>query len=360
MRYKIINTSIACMFLLAGVWSCSKEIGSDEKNGDGVRVEFRLPSSMGSPVPVTRVMPLDTMTLYPLPEGATLWLTISEKQSDNSWIMGEPKPYVVLASEAGYNSLHACSFTELTEDGVQIRRIDPATVSAPLYLKNGTYKFRMISPALDLTKSNNRTKVDNGLYFYSTDDRYTNTQAKEQTIVVTTSGTQNIELNPMIQQVARMQFTLYKDDNVSSLEMMPGGIEISGIQNAEEAEPYNWSSESIADTLKMKMGDKRGRVVIRQFRQSTTEVTEGSGVTVQKASWVGDTGVLPTDARSNSISVLLNMRVNGIPTQYMLLLNNQVLRAAYTYNYRIAISVKNGVVVATWTNYSWGVDVPLQ
>lgn len=353
-----IYTAIVCIILLAGLWSCSKELDSASENGDRVRVEFRLPSSMGSPVPATRVMPLDTMTLYPLPEGATLWLTISEKQPDGSWIMGDPKPYVVLATGAGYNSLHACSFTEVTEGATHIRRVEPTTTSSPLYLKSGTYKFRMISPALDMN-TDNRIKVDNGLYFYSTDDRYTNTQAKEQSIVVTTSGTQNIELNPMIQQVARLQFTLYKGENVSSLEMMSGGIEIAGIQNAEEAAPYNWSSESIADTLEMKMGSKRGRVVIRQFRESTTEVTEDSGAVVQKASLVGDIGVLPTDARSNSISVLLNIKVNGVPTQYMLLLNNQVLRAAHTYNYRIAISMKNGVVVAVWTYYSWSADVPL-
>lgn len=360
MKHNRLYTFATCLTLLAGVWSCSKGDGPDEEYRKEVRVEFQLPSSMGSAVPATRVMPLDTMTIYPLPKGTTLWLTISEKQSDNSWIQSEPKPYVVLASEAGYNSLHACSFTEFTENGIQIRRVDPTTVSAPLYLKNGTYKFRMIAPALDLTVSDNRTKVDNGIYFYSTDDRYTNTQAKEQAIVVTTSGTQNIELNPIIQQVARMQFTLYKGDNVASLEMMPAGIEISGIQNVEEAEPYNWSSESITDTLKMRMGSKRGRVVIRQFRQGTTIIPAGEGITVQKECLIGDTGVLPTDARSNSISVLLNLRVNGIPTQYMLLLNKQVLRAAYTYNYRIAVSMENGIVVATWMNYLWGVDVPLQ
>lgn len=359
MKHNRIYTFAVCLALLAVEWSCSKESGPGGEFRENVRVEFKLPSSMGSAVPVTRVMPLDTMTIYPLPEGTTLWLTISEKQSDNSWIQSEPKPYVVLASEAGYNSLHACSFTEFTENGIQVRRVDPATVSSPLYLKNGTYKFRMIAPALDMT-ADNRTKVDNGIYFYSTDDRYTNTQAKEQTIVVTTSGTQNIELNPMIQQVARMQFTLYKGDNITSLEMMPAGIEISGIQNAEEAEPYNWSSENIADTLKMKMGSKRGRIIIRQFRQGATSVTESGGIVVQKECLIGDTGVLPTDARSSSISVLLNLRVNGIPTQYMLLLNGQVLRAAYTYNYRIAVSMENGVVVATWTNYSWGIEVPLQ
>lgn len=327
--------------------------------GDAVRVEFRLPCSMGSAVPATRVMPLDTMTLYPLPEGTTMWMTVSEEQPDGSWLKSDPKPYVVLSSGAGYNSLHACAMTRVTEQGVTLLRIDPATLSAPLYLKSGRYKFRMISPALDLTADGRRAQIDNGLYFYSSDDRYPNTEASPQTITTSVAGVQHIDLKPMIQQVARMQFTLYKGTNVYDLDVLPAGIEISGIQNADAAEPYNWSSENLADTLKMKQGDKRGRTVIREFRQGTTTVTE-NGVAQVKDAIIGHTGVLPTDGRSNSISVLLNLEVNGVPTQYMLLLNGQLLRAAYTYNYRIAVSMKNGVVVAAWTNSSWSTEVPLQ
>lgn len=341
--------------------ACTKEIPSagGENPADAVRIEFRLPGSMGGAVPATRVMPLDTMTLYPLPEGSTMWMTISEEQADGSWLKSDPKPYVVRASGAGYNSLLACAMNTVTEDGIVFLRIDPATITAPLYLKSGRYKFRMISPALDLRKDGMRAKIDNGVYFYSSDDRYPNTEAIPQTITVGVSDVQHIDLNPMIQQVARMQFSLYKGSNVYDLEMLPAGIEISGIQNADETDPYNWSSEDLADTLKMKMGDKRGRVVIRSFRQGITTVTE-NGVSVVKETIVGDTGVLPTDARANSISVQLNVKVNGVPTQYMLLLNGQVLRAAYTYNYRIAVSVENGVVVAAWTNQSWSTDVPLQ
>lgn len=345
--------------ILTGI-SCSETYcGAPEEVPEEARIEFRLPTSMGGAIPVTRATPLDGMTPQPLPVGATMWLTVSEKQSNDSWLQGDPKPFVVLASDAGYNTLHACSMTSMTENGVEILRINPSVITAPLYLKSGDYKFRMISPALDLKREGMRAQIDNGIYFYSSDDRYSQTAAVPQQIVVGTDGVQRVSLNPMIQQVARMQFTLYKGKNVYQLDMLPAGIEISGIQNADLTEPYNWSSENLTDTLKMKMGEKRGRINIKEFRQGTATITEG-GTTTEKKTIVGNVGVLPTDARSNSISVLLNMRVNGVPTQYMLLLNHQVLRAAYSYNYRIAISQENGVVVATWTNTSWGTDTPLQ
>lgn len=339
--------------------ACSDNVCEGGMSSDTVQVEFRLPASLGSAVSLTRVMPLDTMTLHPLPEGTTMWMTVSEEQSDGSWLQREPKPYVVLASGSGYNTLHACSMTSITENGVELLRIDPTVVTSPLYLKSGRYKFRMIAPALDLTKPGMRAQIDNGIYFYSSDDRYPNTKAQPQQITVGTSGIQHIVLNPMIQQVARMRFTLCKGENVVDLDVLPAGIEISGLQNADETEPYNWSSENIADTLKMKFGDKRGRTVIKEFRQGTTTITE-NGTEVVKEAIIGDTGVLPTDARNNSISVLFNMKVNGAPTQYMVLLNNQVLRAAYTYNYRFVISEENGVTVATWVNQSWSTDVPLE
>lgn len=338
--------------------SCSEESFGTDALEDAVRIEFRLPASMGSALPSTRVMPLDTMRLYPLPEGTTMWMTVSEEQTGGSWLQSEPKPFVVLASGAGYNTLHACSMNTVVENGTELLRIDTTIITSPLYLKNGRYKFRMIAPALDLTKAGMRARVDNGIYFYSSDDRYPNTAATPQQITVGASGIQHIVLNPMIQQTARMQFTLYKGTNVHELEVLPAGIEVSGLQNADESEPYNWSSENVADTLKMKFGDKRGRVVIRNFRQELTTVTE-NGVTVEKQTIVGDTGVLPTNAQNNSIAVLFNLKVNGVPTQYMVLLNNQVLRAAYTYNYRFEISEENGVLVAVWVNQSWNDEIPL-
>lgn len=347
---------IAVMLQLAV--SCSEHISRIDTPETSVQVEFSLPTSIGSTLPLTRVMPLDTMTLYPLPEGTTVWMIISEEQGDGSWLQSDLKPFVVLASGAGYNTLHACSATTVTENGVELLRIDPTVVTSPLYLKSGRYKFRMIAPALDLRKADLHAQIDNGIYFYSSDERYSNTAATPQQITVGTSDIQHITLNPMIQQVARMQFTLYKGENIHDLAVLPAGIEVSGLQNASEADPYNWSSENIADTLKMKLGDKRGNVVIQNFRYGSTTVT-ANGATEEKEAIIGDTGVLPTNALNNSISVLFNLKVNGVPTQYMVLLNNQILRAAYTYNYRFEISEKDGILVATWVNQSWTSEIPL-
>lgn len=43
--------------------------------------------------------------------------------------------------------------------------------------------------------------------------------------------------------------------------------------------------------------------------------------------------ILPTDAYSGAVVVLFNLSVNGIPTQYEMMLNQKVFEAAYTYHY---------------------------
>lgn len=351
--------ALGCVLLLIGGASCSLE-GEDvpvlaPAEGE-VQIEFKLPGEVADQGIATRSGTLPTgMTPHPLPEGTTVWMSILQKDGSGQWVSGKPKAYRILATDAGVNSLHACGYNEVTENGENLLRIDPSIITTPLYLKPGEYKFRMIAPAIDLRVTDLKARIDNGMYFYATDDRYEETKAEEFTVAAPSGNEiQYINLKPMIQQVARLQFTLYKGNNVNDLEILPAGIEVSGIQNTDELKPYNWGSESLADTLVMKMGDKRGLVKITEFQTSTVEV-DGA----EKDCIIGHTGVLPTDAVNNSISVLLNLRVNGVPTQYMTLLNTQKLFAAYTYNYRMAIGLEDGVVVVTWQNQSWGTDVTL-
>lgn len=374
-RRKRINGYMAAIcsvgLLMAG--GCSKdEMGERPAaaSTDSVRVAFSLAGALTTLTPATKADLPDTLKTHPLPEGETLWMTISKKKTDGSsdWEIGEPKAYVVKASDANYYSLHACSFIETTDaNGKKVWQVDETQPTAPLYLAAGTYRFRLISPALNLTSTAEgdkagMAKVDNEMYFYATDDRYDKTKAKEIEVTLPQSGessaVQHVELNPIIQQVARMMFTLYKGENVYDLEMLSPGIEISGLQNTDGNRLFNWSSEVVADSLEMRYGDKRGRAFIREFREGVVEVTEGTGK-VTKECIIGDTGVLPTNALNNSISVILNLRVNGVPTQFMTLINKQILFAAHSYNYRIKVSKENGIVVATWQNQSWGTDVTL-
>lgn len=60
---------------------------------------------------------------------------------------------------------------------------------------------------------------------------------------------------------------------------------------------------------------------------------------------------------AHSISVLLNLKVNGNPTQYQMLLTGLYLTAGHSYNYTATVKISNGVTVLTWQNRSWTENV---
>ena len=156
-------------------------------------------------------------------------------------------------------------------------------------------------------------------------------------VVVNATGVQYIKLNPIISQTARFTFTIEKGEGVNRLEPLAAGIEISGLQNPvmhDEQLTYNWSSENIADTLVMRIGDKRSWVTLPGEELQTDE----------DGTITGDIGVLPTLTMSTPIAILINMAINGVPTQYMTLLNEQMLLHARSYNLK-------------WQNQSWVTDL---
>ena len=224
-------------------------------------------------------------------------------------------------------------------------------MGAPLYLENGTYKFKMISPAYPIDPDEMTLRVDNGMYLYATDGRYKETASVETPIEVNTEGVQYITLPPMISQVARFTFEITKGIGVNALEPLAAGIEISGLQDpyGEEGLAYNWCSENIADTLVMRMGDKRAYLRVPGGELRTDEET---------GTIAGDIGVLPTLTMSTPVSVLVNIAVNGVPTQYMTLVNEPMLLHARSYNLKWEISMEDGrVSVVTWQNQSWVTDL---
>ena len=298
----------------------------------------------------------DLVPIIDLAEGTTLWLTYERRKTADGV---EPKEYdapvlksyVVRSAGGGYQALYACDFSKVG-DKLVVDADDASTTATPLYLKHDeTYRFRMISPALPISQSDLSMHVDNGDSFCSSDQRYTQTSSVDTKIVAAASGVNYISMNPMIQQTARLRFTLKKGTNVSSILMMGDGVEISGIQDPYlhnvDGDNYNWSSMDSADTLVMRLGDKRAWVTLPGERFTTN--ADGD--------LVGDICILPTDARSNTVTILLNMAVNGVPTQYITTLNGMVFEHAKSYNMTFTVGLQNNIVVVNWQNVSWTDDI---
>ena len=355
---RIIIIGILTGMLIA----CSTEEDTPVSVPDGkVQVEFQLPGTYGISISDAQSRAVDNLgpngwhdLPQPdqeelLPVGSTLWLSYA-KLNDDGTTYGTPnlQGYVVGTTTGGYNTLYPCTTQEVNGK----LEINAEEIGAPLYLEAGTYKFKMISPAYPVSTDLKMT-IDNGMYLYSTDGRYKETYSQPIPIEVNTSGVQYVKLNPIISQVARFTFTIHKGTGVYTLEPLEAGIEISGLQNpfnhGEERQlQYNWSSENIADTLVMRMGDKRSWVTL----PGSEIETDANGTLT------GDIGVLPTLTMSTPVAVLINMAVNGVPTQYMTLVNETHLLHAHSYNFRWTVNVEDGQIsVVTWQNQSWTTDI---
>ncbi len=298
-----------------------------------------------------------------LAEGSTLWLVYEHQITSDDPSTTEVneaqyeapvlKAYVVKSSGGGYQALYACKHTE--KNGMlEVNAADASTTESPLYLKHDqVYRFRMISPALPISKSDMSMHVDNGVSFCASDQRYSQTASVDQRIEAEQSGVNYVQLNPMVQQMARLRFNLEKGANVSTLNMMSDGVEISGIQNpyihSSSGTRYNWSSMAASDSLVMRKGDKRAWVAL----PGESFTTDASG------NLSGDICILPTDARSNTVTILLNLAVNGVPTQYITTLNGQVFEHAKSYNMNFRVSLSNNIVVVNWQNIAWTDDLDI-
>ena len=385
MRY-FRNIYIAVSIL---VCSCSglQDTGR-ESHEEGVRIQFRLPgmydhiSGNIQTKAEDELNPLrhindsvetapDYAKLINLPVGTTMWLTYSMKNTETGEYSEPDLQAYKIVDNGGYHSMYACSFHEETgEDGLIYKVIDDGMTGMPLILNDGTYRFKMISPALPITHDEEkgwRLPVDNGMCFYATDGRYHETVAKE--IVVDSRNLANdgknvmyVKLNPIINQTARWRFRIFKGENVQSLEMLPAGIEISGLQNPydiSEGEKldFYWASDDIRDTLKMKMGDKQQWIRIHSEDMWSAQETGPAGVPADAL--CGEIGFLPTNALSTTVVVLFNMLVNGIPTQYETTVNQMVFLHAHSYNIGVEVDQKNGIRLFNWQNQAWTGDLEL-
>ena len=378
-----MNRIINILILLSAFALSSCNYGREGGAGASgeVQIEFLLPGMYEYMIPEARTKASDIISPYDslrhinediisLPIGSTLWLTFSEKNDDGTYTDPELKAYKIIDS-GGYHSMYACTYHEETgEDGYVYQVIDDEATGQPLILSDGTYRFKMISPALPICFDDEkgwRLPVDNGMYFYATDGRYHETLPKD--IVVDSKqlandghNVQYVRLNPIVNQTARWNFNIFKGENVDSLMMLPAGIEVSGLQNPYDTvdgkqEMFYWASDDIRDTLKMKRGDKLQWVKIPAEEMWVEDVRRSNGQIQQALR--GDVGFLPTNSLSTTVVILFNMLVNGIPTQYETTLNRKIFEHAHSYNVSVEVSQKNGIIVFNWQNQSWVEDLEL-
>lgn len=400
MKRKSSYSLIALAAVLLAAFACTDGYRPESGSPEGLtRVEFRLPYYYGEggfsfeEGVRTKADQLDDLRdlnhmkpgiqAFPVPEGRTLWLTYSVKQDDGEFSEPDLQAYQV-HNAGGYNALYPCEIitTEGTDNKgnpVVFKSIDTTSASSPLYLAPGTYKFKMISPALQIIQEeaqdggfNWKLPIDNGMYFCSTDGRYRQTVGKEIDITlpdpsVSKDYVQYVTLNPMIQQTVKMDFRIMKGENVDSLAILPAGVEISGLQNPGLNASYYWTSENIADTLVMKMGDKRSWVSLKPsgFRVDDNYTwDENRDMTISAnevfpGTLVGDIGVLPTDSRSTTVIITFNLLVNGIPTQYVSTLNEIVLQHGHSYVMNLKVWKEDGITLFAWQYQSWTGDLEL-
>lgn len=375
MKVKLaILISAACCFMAA----CTKEQVVVEQEAydvpEGMRaVQFTLPGVIGAPLKETSraesrmgnepgddvdYKTLENEVPVSLPDGTTLWIKAQE-------IVEEQTPHEVVNSyvvrnisgtEEGQQMLYPCT---VDEEGNVVEES-----SVPMFLKvNTRYRFHAVSPARAFVEGSNfGLYVNNKEYVIATDIRYDQTRPKEVQITEGEGTVQIVEMNYLINQTAQLEFTIYAADNnpnIYSLDVMPQGVEISGVQNRYSSkesaggEPWNWLME---DTLEVRVGQYDERVEIRK-----TNDTEDNFIRKNDdGSLYVKCPILPTDVFSTPIVVLFNLEVNGIPTQYELMLREKIFRSGYTYHYKGKLDIQNGVTVMTWQYVSWDIgDVPL-
>lgn len=295
-------------------------------------------------------------TLGSLPAGTTLWVSYQKAldtapatpdvQNPAHW---ETEKHlqafrVLVSDKENVNALAPVRSRVVTEGGVDYEEVEGSGEDdAPLSFSPGKYLFRAVWPANRIRKSDLSMQVKNGMQVYSNDLRYTQTLGKVQEIVAG-NGVQNVVLNPMINQTARIKISVRPQAGQNlDLKMLSQGIEVSGLQTPEKEESdlaYKWSSSSVADTLVMKFSDKHARTFIREF------TTEGDRIT-------GSACFLPTNAMSTMVLILVNVAVNGIPTQYTVPIYRTIFNHAHSYNLDLEVGLNGQIRVLAWSTQSW-------
>ncbi len=296
-----------------------------------------------------------------LPDGTTLWIFAEDVTTGGSELdQVEPKAYVVRDMSDGSQQLRPC---EVDEKGNLV-----SETTTPFFLTIGhEYKFRAVSPARKFVKGAQdedgndvyALHVDNKEYVLATDDRYEETAAETITIEEQGEDVQIVEMNPIVNQTAQLEFTIVADkDNpdIHSITVLPQGIEIAGVQNQYSRDgggvAWNWST---GEPLVAYLGDDNAKVLVRKDSQYGDALIQEHA----DGSLYIRCPILPTDAYSSSLIVMFNLQVNGSPTQFQMTLNRKVFEGACTYHYKGTVTVENGISVITWQYVNWSNEIPI-
>lgn len=339
---KYLQYILLCFLLFV---SCSKETDTGHDVPEGmVEVRINMPTfyngTADTKAESTTLAPYDHLVMN-IPVGSTIWLSYAKKLGEGSYETPVIKPYVVRSSRS-FTGLYPCGIEEYTDkDGVEWMRAVPDQEASPLYLEPGaTYKFKSIYPALDVRKSDLNVNLRNGIWACTNDPRYTQTASQDVTLGTSTNRVTYIDLKPMINQTARLHFEIGKGENVHSIEMMHTGIEIAGVQDKGTLFPLDWTQEDYIKVLQMEpIDDGEHWFKLQKFE-------------VQGDKIIGDAYILPLDVRRTYIFILINMAVNGIPTQYVATLNGIILENAHSYNFDMKAGVNGNLTVVNWQNTS--------
>lgn len=364
----------ACAWLVALVLALAA-CTNDEQASTGVpegmiQVNFEVSGNYGAPFSDLKTRANDAASLDekhtiptdpgtdnkyqpgPIADGTTLWIAVYKTENENTTpdnaVLDQVKSYRVSGS-----SLIPC---KVDEDGNVLKNDDNDMYDTPLYLPEGTYYFRALGPARELVTNSDGVKtslsIDNGQWVIAHDDRYEETAGDTKVTLTSSAPDALVKLNPLINQTARLKFTIYSAENdpfVHTLQMQPIGVEVSGLQKyynkGDENNAWNWTL--CGDTLIAYPGNKNTVIYLKEPLESDND------------HMVIETPILPTDAVSTPLIVLFNMEVNGNPTQFEMMLNRKIFRAAYSYHYRGKVTIDDGVAAIDWESVSWSADVPL-
>lgn len=312
--------------------------------------------------------------IHSMSKGSTLWLLIEEPSADypydesdfdvpsavvepDSWEVSETysyKPYVV----GDNGAMYPCETEDSTStvDGSTevyrkvMRDADGKIRSsgAALMLPAGLYRFHAVSPASPLLVNVDgedqlpSVHLKNGEYVQATDIRWKESYPKGVLIRggMEASGVQSVSLPALVNQTARIRVNIRCGRHVQMLGLQESGIEVSGIQEDDDSH-FRWT---MADTVRTRVGSKYGGLVVRESERKKD--TDGNDMITAWAS------ILPTDARTNAIYLLLHLMVNNVPTQYMIGLTNQLYVAANEYVYNFRVNMDGDVSVGAWDNIS--------
>jgi len=352
---------------LAGLVGCGglPEKSLPETDGDKVQVKLTVAGEYGAPFsdlqsPLARAgedyeRDLGQYTPAYIPDGTTLWISITEMKDGVAQGDSFLKSYVVKEM-----TLYPCVVDDKGELLYESTN--------PLYLDKGkTYRLRAMGPARKLT-DDNRLYVQNGEYVFANDNRYEQTKGTEVEILEQGDQVYTVELNPLIQQTAQLKFTVEVASDadgyspIHALEVMPIGVEISGLQEhycrrvddegnfipaKEESEPWNW---------------QWGTTYLKTYPGKVYNVLtlyEPVSSSEKPLKIVFRTAILPTDAVANPIIVMFNLRVNGVPTQFEMMLNRKMFLAAYSYHYKGTIDIQDGIACMEWQSVNFERHKPL-